>query len=389
MPVVLVYRDRLFFPSEGFIIAQAQALRRYEAHFIGTRRENGQQPPAERTILLCAERPYDRWNEIRFKLFKHVPRQFSSASSLRPRLVHAHFGPDGLRALPIARKLHVPLVVTFHGFDATVTDEALRKSRVPAFRAYVRNRPQLIGRAKLFLAVSSFVRDRLLAKGFPSDRVRVHHIGVDINRFRPDALVHREPILLFVGRLAEQKGILDFVEVAARVQAKLPHVLAVAVGDGPLAGEAKALAARTRARVEWPGMLPPEQVVAWMQRSTVFCGPSRKLSSGAEEALGLAFVEAQATGLPVVSYATGGVGEAVLHSRTGYLERHGDVDALANSASLLFDRADMWSSFSKNAIEYARTRFDLTRQTDLLEDLYDEVLNDTAGSSSLGFIDHH
>lgn len=388
MSVVLVYRDRLFFPSEGFILAQAQALKRYEAFFLGTRRERGLQPPPDRTILLCDDTPYDRLNEIRFKVFKRIPKRFSSLSSLRPKLLHAHFGPDGLRALPIARTLGLPLVVTFHGFDATVSDEALRASGVPAFRAYVRNRGQLVRNGNLFLAVSGFLRDRLLNMGFPSNRVRVHYIGVDVNRFKPDPVAPREPILLFVGRHAEQKGILDFVQVAARVQARLTHVQAVALGDGPLAAEAKALAARAGAKISWPGMLPPEQVVAWMRRSTVLCGPSRKVSSGAEEALGLAFVEAQATGLPVVSYATGGVGEAVLHDRTGYLVRHGDVDALANSASLLFERTDLWCSLSNNAVQHVRARFDLERQTRLLEDLYDEVHTENLRGSSSGFVDH-
>jgi glycosyltransferase involved in cell wall biosynthesis len=103
------------------------------------------------------------------------------------------------------------------------------------------------------------------------------------------------------------------------------------------------------------------------------------VSSGAEEALGLTFVEAQATGLPVVSYNTGGVAEAVIHGETGFLARDCDIEGLAEATSILFEHPDLCSAFAQRGIAHVRKWFDLSRQTLALEDIYEEVIAKSNG----------
>ncbi len=91
-------------------------------------------------------------------LFRHagiLPPQ-PDLRTLHPRLIHAHFGPGGAFALPIARALGVPLVVTFHGADVT-KDTHYRSRMIP--RTYARRLEALQREAALFVCVSEFVRD--------------------------------------------------------------------------------------------------------------------------------------------------------------------------------------------------------------------------------------
>ncbi len=112
-------------------------------------------------------------------LFRHaeiMPPQ-PDLRALHPRLIHAHFGPGGAFALPLARALGIPLVVTFHGADAT-KDTHYRRRLIP--RTYARRLEALQREAALFVCVSEFVRDTLLARGFPSAKLEVIHQGVEI-----------------------------------------------------------------------------------------------------------------------------------------------------------------------------------------------------------------
>src|SRR5205823_6038859 len=103
--------------------------------------------------------------------------------TLRPRLLHAHFGQGGALALPIARALRIPLVVTFHGADATKQTH-YRRRIVP--HVYARRLAALQREAVLFVCVSEFVRDRLLARGFPVEKLEVIHQGVDFGAVSPE-----------------------------------------------------------------------------------------------------------------------------------------------------------------------------------------------------------
>jgi glycosyltransferase involved in cell wall biosynthesis len=109
---------------------------------------------------------------------------------------------------------------------------------------------------------------------------------------------------------------------AALAQVDLPWRLTVA-GDGPAANEVRSLFAGMPGRVSWLGRLEPAEVQTLLARGAVHVWP------GCGEAYGLAYLEAQAAGLPVVAFATAGVPEVVEDGVTGLLVPDGDVAALA------------------------------------------------------------
>jgi len=309
-----------------------------------------------------------------FKLLGYAPRFVRRLHQLNPVLLHAHFGPMGVRALPLARALNIPMIVTFHGYDATIPDELARRSRQYSHRVYLKRRGILKSRAALFIAVSKFVRDQLLRQGIPSDKITVHYIGIDIDLFRPDPIVPREQVVLFVGRLDRVKGCDYLIRAMARVQSESPNVKLVIVGDGPMRRELEKRAQDSLRKFQFIGFQPPNVVRDWMNRACIFAAPGVRTPSGSEEGLGLALLEAQAMGLPVAGFASGGISEAVVNGVTGLLAAEHDIDVLAQNVRTLMDNRSLRDRMASAAREHVCRTFNLKSQTAKLEEIYSRVL---------------
>ncbi|MDE5122911.1 MAG: glycosyltransferase, partial [Trichodesmium sp. St19_bin1] len=119
---VIIYRDQLIPYSETFIPAQVENFLSYQGFYVGS---SGfpiakSMLPQDRTIILGdLASPGGFWKTA-YKLTGFIhPRWLKYLQDLSPQLIHAHFGLDGFLALPLAKKLKVPLIVTFHGYYAT------------------------------------------------------------------------------------------------------------------------------------------------------------------------------------------------------------------------------------------------------------------------------
>jgi colanic acid/amylovoran biosynthesis glycosyltransferase len=374
---VLIYAEPLLARSMTFVCSQGESLKRFVPYYIGPQYlRDGLTLPEHRTVTICkGNTELSRVGELPFKLFGFAPLFVRRLRKLRPVLLHAHFGPMGLRALPIARSLNIPLVVTFHGYDATVPDEVARKSRYFAHRQYVKRRNQLQKSCRMFLAVSRFVQDQIIRQGFPPDKVKVHYVGVDINLFCPDPEIVRSPIVLFVGRLEEVKGCDYLIRAMGRVQAACPTTRLVIIGDGSQRIALERMAQGAGVDVSFIGFQPPAEVKRWMNQSSIFAAPSVRTSSGSEEGCGLALLEAQAMGLPVVSCDSGGIPEIVTHGETGFLSPERDYEALGQHIMMLVRSKSLTEKMGQAARAKVKRSFNLQNQTRALEALYDEVVS--------------
>lgn len=370
---MIVWSGLLLPPSETFVQAQAGALRRFNPHFAGVRSAGAKSLLApDDCILLNRGGPGGAMAEAMFKLAGMAPRLCRKLRSLRPALLHAHHGVSGALALPLVRALDVPMVVTFHGADATA-------KLLPAYASLaqwaIRRRAERFKRdTALFVAVSEFIRRKLIDRGYPSEKIVVHHIGVDTREFRPDPGVAREPVVLFVGRLAEKKGCEYLIRAMAHVQQSCPNLRLVIAGDGPLKGILHALAASTLREFTFLGLQSHDQVRDWMKRASILVAPSVTASNGDSEGLPMVIVEAQAMGLPVVASDHAGIGEAIADGETGLMAAERDVETLARHIVRLSSDESLRLAICANARRQAETSFDLNRQTGVLEGLYDRVL---------------
>lgn len=370
-PTVVVFSDHLLYPSETFIRAQASALSEFEPVYVGSRLVHGLDLPKERTYVISNGDLVGRIHEAIFKLYGFAPRLARRLAPLNPVVVHAHYGPNGLRALPLARKLGIPLIVTFHGSDATITDLRYHDAKF-GLRRHIARKAEIKKGAALFLAVSEFIRRKLIEQGFPEEKIQVHYTGVDTKMFQP-ASTERDPLILFVGRLVERKGPEYLIQAAAEVQRDLPAAELVVIGSGPLRGHLEQLARKSLRRYRFLGTRSHEEVVQWLNRASIFCAPSVRVPSGEEEAFGMVYAEAMAMQKPVVAFDSGGISEVVSHGHTGFLAPERDWRALAEHLSILLRDVELRRKFGIAGRERVVCKFDLEQRTKVLEAIYARV----------------
>jgi colanic acid/amylovoran biosynthesis glycosyltransferase len=353
-------------------------MRRFDPYFVGWRRVAGLEVPEDNSWTADDDGVWGRVRELRFRYLGCNESEIARLKARSPQLVYAHFALDGYAAMKLATQLGVPLVTALHGYDMTMSDDALSATRLG--REYLKGRARLQKEGALFVACSEYVRMRAVERGYPPDRTIVHSIGVDVERFAPPSTQRREPIVLFVGRLVEKKGCDRLIEAMAEVQRRCPEARLIVIGNGPLRANCEALAAARQVRSTFLGSQPTHVVQEWMSRAKVFCVPSVVARSGDAEGFGIVFIEAQAMGLPVVSTRSGGIPEAVEEGRTGLLVEEDDRQALAEAIITLMRDEELWQQFSLAGRTRVLERFNLAQQTQRLEDIFHTLVSTRAAS---------
>lgn len=219
-----------------------------------------------------------------------------------------------------------------HGNDYLA---AQRRWHRPAFN-------YLLARSRPLLTVSYANSEQMRHLGLP--KPLVVHPGTDPHRFTPPehALPETRPILLTVGRLVPRKGIDIVLQALPQVLEVYPTLLYRIAGHGPDEQRLRALTAQLclEHAVQFVGVVPPTQLPDLYRDAQIFVMPSREEQQQASiEGFGITYLEASASGLPVVAGRSGGAVEAVRDGETGFLVNPHDPKALANKLiCLLQDR---------------------------------------------------
>lgn len=373
---ILVYRDRIVPRSEAQFLRRLYiGFERLRPVWVGRHRGDGLDALGVEPLFLAHD---GLAGIVQRGLFKHMGAlpKASDIRTLRPQLVHAHFGRGGALALPIARALEVPLVVHYHGGDAT-KETHYRRRLVPTI--YQRRLADLQREAALFICVSDFIRDRLLAHGFPPEKLLVHRYGIEIGAAAaPVAPPADVPYLLFAGRFVEKKGIDQLIEAMRRLSGEGRSVRLMLVGDGPIGGQLRRAAAGLD-NIEFTGWLPNDELRRRMRRALAVCVPSHETPSGDAEGLPNVVLEAMEAGAPVVGTRHAGIGEAVEDGRTGLLVPPGDVTALTAALRRFVDEPEIARKMGVEARRVALEEFDAVVQSRRLEAIFSDVI---AGAAS-------
>ena len=357
-PNILVFRDKLLLPSEGFIKTHYTAFDAanlvYLASKFGWRAAelDGQRMTTASGVL----------QRFFFKQTGCTPR-LADLRRLAPQSVHAHFGRGGALALPVAKALGVPLYVTFHGGDAT-KETHRRRRLIPTI--YQRRLAQLKAYASGFLCVSQFVADRLAAQGFPKSKLITHYIGIDLADMTPP--IQRHGRLLFIGRLVDKKGV-DILLTAMR---RLYNALGEKVpgldiaGAGPLEDTLRAQAVDLPS-VRFLGWQTQQQLASIMGTAQAVVVPSRTAADGDCEGLPTVVLESIRAGLPVVATNHAGIPEIIRDQDTGFLVPENDPDALAAAFLMVMQQGDHVQQMVVNAQARLQKDFNAAIQSEKLQ----------------------
>ncbi|MGW4650310.1 glycosyltransferase family 4 protein [Kitasatospora sp. NPDC004289] len=241
--------------------------------------------------------------------------------------------PLGLMAPRLRRAGAGRLLGMTHGHEAAW-------AQLPASRQLLRR----IGEGTDVLTyLGEYTRSRIASAVGPAAAARMVQLppGVDEGTFRPDSggdavraalgLTDR-PVVVCVSRLVPRKGQDTLIAALPQILRDVPDAVLLIVGDGPYRGELEKLAERTgvAASVRFTGAVPWSELPAHYGAGDVFAMPCRTRRGGLDvEGLGIVYLEASATGLPVVAGDSGGAPDAVLEGETGYVVPGGSPAAAA------------------------------------------------------------
>ena len=365
MPKVLIFKETLLPPSETFILAQMGALTRFSPYLVGLEPTSKGLPLDDPPLLLSSRVSIAA--DLRAKVYRRTafaPLFHSRVRHLRPDLIHAHFASGGKTLLPLHKLLRLRLIVTLHGGS----DVPIRKPNIGIYR-------ELAEKADLFLCVSDFIRKQAIEAGFPPEKLLVHYIGIDRTLFFPPPDAVSADSILFIGRLVEMKGGEYLLRAMQAVQASRPASELTIIGDGPLRPELERLAAELHVRCRFLGVQSSATIRQTLRRSRLLCLPSVTTSDGHVEGLPTVLLEAQAMGVPVISTFHSGIPEAVVDGVTGILVPERDSEKLAAAILCLLEDQNLWQQYHLATQEHIGRRFDLHKQTALLEDIYAEQIH--------------
>jgi glycosyltransferase involved in cell wall biosynthesis len=367
---ILVYRDTVGARSESFIQRQYKGFQTLQPLYVGTKRG----PLAPKDALILAAPGLFGWaGRTSFRQLGRLPAKLDRAiAEHKPGLIHAQFGLGGALALPIARHAGLPLVVTFHGGDATKDKHFAQRPLLPTI--FQRRWTAMAEAAETILCVSQFVRERLIARGLPPRKLQTHYLGIDI-----PAEVVLPPLgvsntVLFVGRLVEKKGVDTLIDAMAIARRGNPALELSVVGDGPARGALETRAKAAGIKASFPGWLPEKKVQSAMRRALLLAVPSRTAGTGDSEGLPTVIMEAMALGVPVIATRHAGIPEVLSDGATALLVPEADPAALALAILHLKADPELAGRLRGEAYADVRARFDAARQSALLERMLMEIM---------------
>ena len=271
------------------------------------------------------------------------------------RHLHNHFGNSSCSVAVLAAELAgIPFSFTEHG--PAIFFEVDRWAL-----------PEKIKRARFVVAITHFCRSQLMLFSDPAhwNKITIVHCGVDPAAYRHDPGGTGKRVA-FVGRLDPVKGALLLIEAMATVLKAHPDATLTLAGDGPAraGAEARAKALGIEAAIHFAGFMTQGQVADLLAQSDMLVLPSFA------EGLPVVYMEALASGIPVVASRVAGVQELVEDGVTGYAIPPGDVATLADRMIRLMDDPAAARAMGEAGRKAVEAGFDIRHEGTRLAELF-------------------
>lgn len=288
-------------------------------------------------------------------------------------IIHCHFGQTGLRGVPL-KKLGIwrgKLVTTYYGQD--VSGHPLEFGR-DVYRG-------LFDVGDLFLVLSERMKQQLIDLGCAERRIRVHHIGVDCERFtlRPRRARGNRPLkILTVARLVEKKGVEYAIRAVANLARSGERVEHNVVGDGPLYEDIERLIRDCSAQdfVHLLGWKNQDEVASLLDDADLLLNPSVTSRDGDEEGTPTVLMEAMASGVPVLTTYHSAIPEFVEDGVTGFLAPERDVDSLVDKLRYVIRHPERCTDVAQAARKTIEAEFNIEKLNDQLVQRFKELAVD-------------
>lgn len=301
----------------------------------------------------------------------------------KPDIVHAHFSIVGWDYLWAARIRKIPLVVSFYGYDY----ERLPNIQ-PAWRKRYR---KLFRHGSLFLAEGRAGRSKLIQMGCPEHKARVVHLGVDVEKItyyeRPKAKFELK--LVQIARFTDKKGHETTFQAFIKALSVCPNLTLTFVGrdaDG-IRPRLEKLSEEhgLTGRIRFIDSIDYSKLYDFLQDYHVFVHPSRYGKyRDSEGGAPVVLLDAQATGMPVLSTFHCDIPEEVVNGETGLLVEENGADNLALEIQRFYemDQAE-YRAYGRRAREHVEQHYQASKCSAELKQEYEMLLGQDQHLSSL------
>lgn len=353
----------------SWIYAQIAQLRRYRPVVLAQQTANLDQFPLAQIHGATDYPLFKAWvNRIGRRLSGGYPFYAGLLEEEGAALIHAHFGYEGARCLSAKRRSGLPMLTSFYGADAT------QGARLPVWQRRYR---RLFAEGEGFLVEGNAMKARLVEIGCPEEKIRVHHLGVDLERipFRERQLEERVRFLICAG-FKEKKGIPYALRALARAQQirAFPFEV-VLIGDGPDRPQLEQLVVELglAGQTQFLGMRPYGEVLAELDRCHLLLQTSVTAADGdSEGGAPVILLDAQAAGVPVVATYHADIPEYVVEGQSGLLAPERDVEGLADCILRLVEAPERWGEMGRAGRNHVEANYNAALQGAQLERIYDE-----------------
>ena len=305
-----------------------------------------------------ARSPLQEWREVKATR----ARLAEVIGEWKPDHLHAHSPVlSALAALPVARKLGLPLLYEIRAFweDAAVGNGTGKEGSL-RYRLIRRLETRAARQADAVAVICEGLRQDLIQRGIDRDKIIVSPNGVDLHLFGnplpPDRAFAKKlglegaDVVGFIGSFYDYEGLDDLIAAMPLLIERRPKAQLLLVGGGPMEQALKAQAEQAGVvdRIRFVGRVPHQEVERYYALIDLLAYP-RKAMRLTELVTPLKPLEAMAQRKLVVASDVGGHRELIEDGVTGTLFKAGDRQALADALAGLFDRRDEWEARRETA----------------------------------------
>lgn len=292
-------------------------------------------------------------------------------------LLHSHFGPTAWMNLRTVSRLKIPHVVSFYGFDVRLFPKK--------YHIWKGNYRQLFSKVNLVLALGPNMASELEDMGCQSQKIFIHHLGVDLVHlpYCPRKWDIRQPLrVLISGSFKEKKGIPYALEALDKVK-KYANLEITIIGDATnndrdQIEKKRIIDAVNRlnlgSMVKFLGYQPYTTLINEAYNNHIFLAPSITANDGDTEGTPMTIVEMAASGMPIVSTFHSDIPEIIQHGKTGWLVKERAIDELASCLHFLISNPEKWEPALKAGRQHIENEFDAHKQGHLLGEIYKQLL---------------
>lgn len=297
--------------------------------------------------------PLNWFDRMSFRVIHHSGLFHTLLKGVEPDIFHIHFGTSALRFMKMLRRVSCPLVVSFYGKDVSLFEKMYEQDPQSLF--------ELWDRGARFIALSNYMKQRLIDIGCPEEKIRILDVGIDVSKFHYVKRQKNKNILT-IARFVEKKGIKYLIEAMKL----LPDVKLTIIGDGPLNNE---LRKDIPSNVEFLGIKPYNELHDYYRKANVFVLASCHAPDGDFDEMSQVLKEAAATGMNIVTTNHAGIPE-LFDNEAGVLVEEKNPKALAEGIKAMLKR----NPSNPKAREWVLREFDADKQVKKLEQIYGELV---------------